>query len=75
MLLLGPNGHPAAGWPQDLPSHAQVSWLAPTADGGVAVMGQAVTITDRIDQVATHPTWSHAMSSTRSRNGSAPSAG
>ena len=43
MLLLGPNGHPAAGWPQDLPSDAQVSWLAPTADGGVAVMGQAVT--------------------------------
>lgn len=41
--LLGPNGEPAAGWPQDLPSHAQVSWLAPTADGGVAVMGQAVT--------------------------------
>ncbi len=30
MLLLGPNGQPAAGWPQDLPSHAQVSWLAPS---------------------------------------------
>jgi hypothetical protein len=43
VLLLGPNGQPAAGWPQELPSHAGVSWVAPTDDGGVAVMGEAVT--------------------------------